>query len=611
MSEIKSRLVIDTDAPVKGLKAVADQAERLLRTLQKIEDTGKSTGQLFGTLNRFAAAGLVPGGGGGGTNWQHAGPGGGGGGYTTLVVANLTARVQTVTLTGVNVVVQGVNGGNFPGFTGPVGGSGLTWSQQMRLGLQQQVYNHPGFGKTGLSAGSLAQLPDEDLLALNQRLGGGKGGGGRRAPDPGGGLGVARVLAAGYAGLRSVETVGEGWNAATSVRIMGGSRQEQIREYLRETVPGFDRAFRAYRNFQGAPSEVEAENQESAVRVQQNALRLERDRSVYEARARMESAAALASPTSRALSLVRPGYSRFDTLTTAGRVGYEREGVLAGIGVRAREQMYAADAAAKERQMAEERLRELEDRRAHLVRQERRYTTASGAPRRNPDGSPVDQTIQVNRVREIQDELEKVGRQLADAGRAAAEKRQGSAGAERQLGEMRLESREARLGFLRQDIDVTRGTAQRLGGMNRFERQRGVQALEFVLQHGINNVPPEILAEARAVAPSKVSDLETQAGAASPEFQRLSKLAPEDVRVGNLAGAARTAGKEAEAIAVERQKIIDDFKKAEAESFKGIGKSFADLGTLIRQVLDEAITQLKSDLLNQRNQQMVVKGSGR
>src|SRR5579883_332469 len=139
MSEIKSRLVIDTDAPVKGLKAVADQAERLHRTLQKIEETGKSTGQLFGTLNRFAAAGLGPGG--GGTNWQHAGPGGGGGGYTTLVVANLTARVQTVTLTGVNVVVQGVNGGNFPGFTGPVGGSGLSWSQQMRLGLQQQVYN--------------------------------------------------------------------------------------------------------------------------------------------------------------------------------------------------------------------------------------------------------------------------------------------------------------------------------------------------------------------------------------------------------------------------------------------------------------------------------------
>lgn len=125
----------------------------------------------------------------------------------------------------------------------------------------------------------------------------------------------------------------------------------------------------------------------------------------------------------------------------------------------------------------------------------------------------------------------------------------------------------AQAGIDRQRSAIAEGRSQAtsFGSLTQFDRRAGVDALQRVLEVGLDNATTDDIAAARSVAPKKIADLQQASGFNDPLFKEVARLSQEDARVTDPQRAERDAN--------ELQKKLDEQRRANQEAF---GKSLKD-----------------------------------
>ncbi len=158
---------------------------------------------------------------------------------------------------------------------------------------------------------------------------------------------------------------------------------------------------------------------------------------------------------------------------------------------------------------------------------------------------------------------------------------------EAQQRENLLEKSRQELELLKQREQVAQTNAQRLGGMNRFERTQAVNALEQLQKTGVENAPQFLKDLASKVAPRTVGNLYEQAGEKSEDFKRLQRLAPGEYRDRLQDIRGRVDVREAQ---VGRAEDVNLQKNAEAFANK-LAPLFVKMGDNINKIVDAKINE--------------------
>lgn len=181
--------------------------------------------------------------------------------------------------------------------------------------------------------------------------------------------------------------------------------------------------------------------------------------------------------------------------------------------------------------------------------------------------------------------------QKAREARLAAEQRQGGLSA--RGAELRASLMETHAGILEERAATSAGSAQRLGGMNVYDRAFGVQAFKALQEHGPDALPPEMLAAAQQFAPKSAAKILETHGAGTAEFQEGMKLAPADYAGApeELRQKAEDARREAETARMEAVKTIT---QVAADSGRDMGTFMVEA---IRTYYDSMRRKVEQDLM--------------
>jgi hypothetical protein len=276
-----------------------------------------------------------------------------------------------------------------------------------------------------------------------------------------------------------------------------------------------------------------------------------------------------------------PGLAQFDRSTMAGEIGFQEE----------QQRFGARDSAASAERDAEVARRNLSD-----------------AQRRSGDADSAYKSARRNRL-EVQGRYDSVmagerggernaggratiGAELADA--------QGSEEAiferriqiRRELGqasvaaaEAESRARQANIAVMQTELQILQqreqrltADASRLGGMNFLDRRLGSAAARMVQDQGIQNVSPEILAQARAYAPDFIAQQQRQFGETTPEFaedRRRGILTPGSQSINEIRGqTAETQQGIRDAMIADQQQTAKKIADSSQETFDTIARIF-------------------------------------
>jgi hypothetical protein len=167
-----------------------------------------------------------------------------------------------------------------------------------------------------------------------------------------------------------------------------------------------------------------------------------------------------------------------------------------------------------------------------------------------------------------------------------------AAEAEGAAGRAGLDVRREQLGVLVQRENTASSQATNLGLMGPAARARAKFALQYIQQHGIDNVPPELIAAARSVAPETVGKIAENAGQKHVEDFR--KLAPDEFR-DNVPGIRGEVDKARQGIREDELKLVADEARKVNQATKDILAIMSTFSTELAQVRVDVETKFRQN----------------
>lgn len=393
-------------------------------------------------------------------------------------------------------------------------------------------------------------------------------------------LAVPLAIAGGAANLAEA--------AALSVNDRYSTDQQKRRAFVRDILPGGERAQRMFDAFSGRAAGYEQLNIDAQNRAAEAQSRNDRTQFGLSFNPRQAGAEATARAY-RLNSAVTPGV--FDRTTADGERQYrdaQRLLPLKQAEAKAEREMRSAVA---ERLGSEKELVSIANRNAQLVKDRDRLANQASGPFA---GSGVEQQSRLKQIESLNSEinsglgLERSAREAVYSGkqneaRAIAERKK-ARDRTQLLGEAEmLESR----------VDTAGGAAMRLGTQNVADRMFGRQMARMIKDRGsVEGLPQEYIAAAQNFAPELIGNIIKKSYTATDEFKGdVAEFGIADFGTADYAGDSKRAQE-------NRNKLAESEYAADrqaAESVAAAGKQFgAEVGDIINRALDNA----KSEILN-------------
>jgi len=419
-------------------------------------------------------------------------------------------------------------------------------------------------GVGGSGGGGFAGLGGGKGSAADLQKGGGAGGMFAGIP---GAAGLMRFAGPAYlAHLADKSSV----NIANSAYSEHMTSSQQGRSFLKEVVPGGEWLANRADAFTGRKSKMDrAEDQKRAREfdIQQRQqesqfmLRYGPEQAGREERSRQASGfgGIMLGPMARN--------------TAAGEREFREQSRLLPVRREMAKAEREAAGAAVERKAAEAEFIKLADREKRLIIERGEAQTKVN---RDTGSGPARQE-KLLQLESRERELQAVAAEKQVAAEAKMMAMQREASARHAVGQARAGMAEARAANLEERAGTAAATEQRLGGMNVFDRQFGLQSLKDLQQYGVDRLTPEQLQAAQQMAPQTVAKILETHGAGTREAGELSKLAPADY------------GGRSEGLRQDAQQARDVAESERAQSDAQFYKSAADSGRDMAGIVKEAM----------------------